>query len=116
VIDDIQKLIVKAEAVNDTRDLNQFARQIKQAHATVKKSATIALQMLDMPIPMNLTKSMRRACRSLFLLNESQCTLGQSRSANRNSAITKTMIAIIAPRVSAYNWRASIRRPGTNIT
>lgn len=42
VIDDKNGLIVHAEAVNDTSDLNQFARQIEQAHEVLKKPSEVA--------------------------------------------------------------------------
>jgi transposase len=37
VVDDKNGLIVNAEAVNDATDVNQFARQIEQAHGVLKK-------------------------------------------------------------------------------
>jgi transposase len=42
VIDDKNGLIVHAEPVNDTSDLNQFARQIEQAHEVLKKPSEVA--------------------------------------------------------------------------
>jgi transposase len=42
VIDDKNGLIVHAEPVNDTSDLNQFARQIEEAHEVLKKPSETA--------------------------------------------------------------------------
>jgi len=42
VVDDENALIVHAEAVNDTNDLNQFARQIEQAHEVLDEPCQIA--------------------------------------------------------------------------
>jgi hypothetical protein len=42
VVDDKNGLIVHAEAVNDATDLNQFARQIKQAHEVLQKPCETA--------------------------------------------------------------------------
>lgn len=42
VIDDKNGLMVHAEAVNDTSDLNQFALQIEQAHEVLKKPSEVA--------------------------------------------------------------------------
>jgi transposase len=42
VIDDKNGLIVHAEAVNDTSDLNQFALQIEQAHEVLKEPSEVA--------------------------------------------------------------------------
>ena len=42
VVDDKNGLIVNAEAVNDTNDINQFARQIDQANEVLEKSCEVA--------------------------------------------------------------------------
>ena len=42
VVDDKNGLIVHAEAVNDATDLNQFARQIEQAHEVLEKPCDAA--------------------------------------------------------------------------
>lgn len=42
VVDDEYGLIVHAEALNDTSDLNQFARQIEQAHEVLNKPSKTA--------------------------------------------------------------------------
>ena len=42
VVDDKNGLIVHAEAVNDTSDINQFANQIEQAHEVLEKSCKTA--------------------------------------------------------------------------
>ena len=42
VVDDKNGLIVHAEAVNDTSDLNQFARQTEQAHEVLEKPCEAA--------------------------------------------------------------------------
>jgi len=42
VVDDKNGLIVHAEAVNDTSDLNQFAPQIEQAHEVLEQPCEIA--------------------------------------------------------------------------
>jgi transposase len=42
VVDDEKGLIVHAEAVNDATDLNQFARQIEQAHDVLEKPCKVA--------------------------------------------------------------------------
>jgi transposase len=42
VVDDKNGLIVHAEAISDTSDINQFARQIEQAHAVLAKPCETA--------------------------------------------------------------------------
>jgi len=42
VVDDKNGLIVHAEPVNDTSDINQFAKQIERAHAVLKKPCKTA--------------------------------------------------------------------------
>jgi transposase len=42
VVDDENGLIVHAEAVNDSTDQNQFARQVEQAHEVLEKSCEVA--------------------------------------------------------------------------
>ncbi len=42
VVDDKNSLIVHAEPINDTSDLNQFANQIEQAHEVLEKSCETA--------------------------------------------------------------------------
>jgi len=60
VVDDKNGLIVHAEAVNDTSDLKQFARQIDQANDVLAKPCKQPVLMLAMPTRMNLKKSMPR--------------------------------------------------------
>jgi transposase len=43
VVDDKQGLIVHAEAVSETSDVNQFAEQIEKAHQTVEKPCAVAV-------------------------------------------------------------------------
>ena len=106
VVDEEHGLIVHAEAVNATSDVNQFARQIERPMNYWMRPAKWLAPMPDMQTRMNWRRLTNRELRSLFHLSVKPCTKQKVHSARAILPMIKSRTLISARKA---------RRCGTTI-